>query len=244
MGTVAPVPQPYLAHPRLHHTPIAPQTADFSLAPAMTQEQLDKSLAVGRETIQRLLASPDKPHLFIGGEMGIGNTTSASALYAAALSLAPEAVVGAGSGVDQDGIQRKQAIIAQALALHQGCLDQAYEQLRCLGGFEIAGLVGCYIAAAQGGLPVLVDGFICTAAALMAVRLNPGVSNWLLFSHQSAEFAHQTALAKMDAKPLLQLGMRLGEGSGAAVAVPLLQAAVNLHNQMATFDQARVDERG
>ena len=140
-------------------------------------------------------------------------------------------------------MDRKKAVIHTALSTHESLLGSPYEQLRCLGGFEIAGLVGCYIAAAQRGVPILVDGFICTAAALIATRLNADVSEWMLFSHQSAEFAHQTALKKMEVEPLLDLGMRLGEGSGAAVAVPLLQAALNLHNQMATFSQASVDEQ-
>lgn len=238
LGIASTLPEDYKQHPRLINCPVAQGTADFSLQPAMTQEQLDSSLLVGRDYIMDL----DKTHLFIGGEMGIGNTTAAAAIYAAALSLSPEQVVGPGTGLDHAGIERKKAVIAKGLALHLSCLDKPYELLRCLGGFEIAALVGSYIAAAQQGIPVLVDGFICTAAALMAVRFNPGVKQWLLFSHQSAEPAHRLVLTKMLAEPLLQLDLRLGEGSGAAVAVPLLQAALTLHNQMATFSQASVDK--
>ena len=111
-----------------------------------------------------------------------------------------------------------------------------------MGGLEIAALVGAYIASAQQRLPVMVDGFIATAAALLAVEINPSVRPWMMFAHQSAEKAHKLALEKLDAKPILNLGLRLGEGSGAALAVPLIQSALALHSQMATFAQANVSE--
>ena len=119
-------------------------------------------------------------------------------------------------------------------------LGEPLDALACLGGLEIAALVGAYIAAAQYGLPVLVDGYICTVAALCAVRINPSCRPWLLFAHQSAEPGHAVLLAALDARPLLQLGMRLGEASGAAMAIPLLRLACSLHNEMATFDEAAV----
>ena len=172
--------------------------------------------------------------------MGIGNTTSASALYAALLDLPPLDVVGPGTGVDDKGLLRKQSVIGAALSLHKVILHDPYEVLRCLGGLEIAALVGSYIRCAQLGIPVLVDGFICTAAALIAVRLNPSVRERMLFSHCSAEPAHRIALMALSAEPMLDLGLRLGEGSGAAIAVPILQSALLLHNTMATFEQAGV----
>uniref|UniRef100_UPI002636E829 nicotinate-nucleotide--dimethylbenzimidazole phosphoribosyltransferase n=1 Tax=Pseudomonas sp. TaxID=306 RepID=UPI002636E829 len=135
------------------------------------------------------------------------------------------------------------AVIDAALTLHRPALATPFETLRHLGGFEILALVGAYLAAAQQGVPVLVDGFICSVAALAAVRLNPDCRVWLLFAHCGAEPGHRRVLHALDAEPLLQLGLRLGEGSGAALAVPLLQLACSLHNQMATFAEAAVAER-
>jgi len=149
-------------------------------------------------------------------------------------------LAGPGTGLDSHGVAHKADVIARALALHDLPDKGALETLRCVGGFEIAALVGAYITAAQHGIPVLVDGFITTVAALLAVRLNTGVRGWLLFAHTSAEPGHQRVLDALVAKPLLHLAMRLGEGSGAAVAVPLLRTACALHNGMATFAEAAV----
>ncbi len=237
VGTVSPLPDSYTAHEHLVNANIALGTTDFSTGAAMTDEQLEKALILGKSQVENISAK-----LFIGGEMGIGNTTSASAIYAALLSLELDRVVGPGTGIDAQGLLRKKKVIAQSLDHHYQFLNDPYQVLRCLGGLEIAALVGSYIACAQQGVPVLVDGFICTAAALLAVKLNPDVRNWLLFSHLSAEPAHCIALEELNADPLLQLNMRLGEGSGAAVAVPLLKAALALHNNMATFSQAGVSE--
>lgn len=236
MGIATALPEAYQYHQQWVDCAIAPGTKDFSMETAMTQEQLELALAAG----QAYVSSLKNTHLFVGGEMGIGNTSAASAIYASLLSLSPERVVGPGTGVDEKGLARKQDVIKRALRLHSQYLGNPYEVLRCLGGFEIAGLVGAYIACAQIGIPVLVDGFICTAAALIATRLNPGVQDWLLFSHQSAEPAHGLALKEMAVSPLLQLDMRLGEGSGATVAAFIIKSALALHNQMATFEQAGV----
>lgn len=262
MGTAFPIPDNYVQHPQLVNVDIAKGTSDFSSVAAMTESQLDLALNAGRDFIikEGLDDSIDKNtaatmastamasttstkiDLFVGGEMGIGNTTSASAIYAALLSLPTKEVVGVGTGVDAEGLFRKQAVIEKALKCHKEKLHDPYEILRCLGGLEIAGLVGSYITCAQKRIPVLVDGFICTAAALIAVKMNPGVRDWLLFSHQSAEVAHYKALQFLQAEPLLQLGLRLGEGSGAALAVPLLRSALSLHNNMATFAEASVSQ--
>jgi nicotinate-nucleotide--dimethylbenzimidazole phosphoribosyltransferase len=134
-------------------------------------------------------------------------------------------------------------VIERALALHGAFLGDPLEVLRRLGGFEIAALAGAYLAAAQEGVAVLVDGFICSVAALLAVRLNPGCRDWLLFAHRGAEPGHRRVLDALAAQPLLDLGLRLGEGSGAALAVPLLRLACALHNQMATFAEAAVSDR-
>lgn len=216
---------------------IAPSTANFCEQPAMEHAQLQAALQAGADRVaQALDAGAD---LFIGGEMGIANTTAATALACALLDEAPAQLAGAGTGLDGAGIARKVDVIERALRRHAGARDPL-EQLRCLGGFEIAALAGAYIAAAQSRVPVLVDGFIATAAALCAVRLNPGVRDWLLFSHRSHERGHARLLDAVQARPLVDLGLRLGEGSGAAVAVPLLQMACALHANMATFAQAGV----
>ena len=227
---------------------IAPMTANFALEEAMTRSQLDAALQAGRDSVLRAASA----QLFIGGEMGIANTTSASAIACSLLQEAPQLLAGAGTGLDSAGVTHKAEVIVGALALHglfpfpageviEG--EGALEILRCVGGFEIAALTGAYIAAGQSGIPVLVDGFISSVAALLAVHINPGVRDWLLFAHTSAESGHQRVLEAMDAQPLLQLGMRLGEGSGAAVAVPLLRMACALHNGMATFAEAAVSGR-
>lgn len=217
---------------------IAPTTANFGRTAAMDERQLVHALGAGREVAGR--AAGRGAHLFIGGDMGIGNTTAATALVCALLDLPPERVTGFGTGLDADGVARKIDIIRGALERHHPCRGLPVEALRRLGGFEIAALVGSYVTCAQRGLPVLVDGFIASAAALVAAKLHPGTIPWLLFSHASTEPGHRPILEALGAVPLLDLGMRLGEGSGAAVAVPLLRMACALHNEMATFAEAGV----
>lgn len=213
-------------------------SANFLQQPALQAEQLGAALVAGRAAVAR--ADQAGADCFIGGEMGIGNTTSAAALACVWLDAAPEQLAGPGTGLDAAGVSRKAGVIRQALALHADALASPLTTLAALGGLEIAALTGAYIAAAQAGLPVLVDGFISSVAALAAVRINPGVRDWLLFGHQSAEPAHAQVLQALDGKPLLQLGMRLGEASGAAAAFPLLQLACALHAEMATFAEAGV----
>lgn len=238
MGTANPAPE----GDAIVQCPVAAGTQNFCSAPAMTSEQLNQALKTGADIADQLQA--EQTQLFIGGEMGIGNTTSAAAIICALLSLQPEAIVGRGTGVDEAGWQRKVDTVASALRLHQPALaDQNPVQvLECVGGFEIAALAGCYLRCAQLGIPSLVDGFICSAAALLATRINPECAAWLFFSHQSAEAGHGLLLETMQATPLLQLNLRLGEGSGAAVALPLLRLACDLHNGMASFAEAGVSQ--
>ncbi len=219
---------------------IAAGTDNFLKGPAMSPEALEQALSAGEAAVMRALV--DGADLYVGGEMGIANTTAAAAITAALLSEDGEMVSGAGTGLDQQGIAHKAAVVQQALGIHKGHLGDPLSVLQHLGGFEIAALVGAYITAAQRGLPVLVDGFISSAAALCAVRINLSVRSWMLFSHRSAEQGHQRILAALEAEPLLDLGMRLGEGSGAAVALPLIQQACALHSEMATFTEAGVSE--
>lgn len=213
-------------------------TANFCEAEAMSEEQLRHCLASGRAVLEQ--AAQGGLDLFVGGEMGIANTTTASALGAVVLDRSADDLVGPGTGVDDKGVQHKAVVINRAVAFHADSLQSPLDILRCLGGFEIAALVGAYIRAAQLGVPVLVDGFITSAAALIAVRINPSVASWLILSHQSAEPAHQLMLTELQGSPLLQLDMRLGEGSGAAIAVSLLRSACALHSEMASFADAGV----
>ncbi|MBC8519067.1 MAG: nicotinate-nucleotide--dimethylbenzimidazole phosphoribosyltransferase [Gammaproteobacteria bacterium] len=219
---------------------ISSGTKNLAQAPAMDRGELERALGVGREAVER--AAGQGADIYIGGEMGIANTTSASAVAAALLGERGASVVGAGTGLDSAGVSRKGEVIEQALELHKDNLGSPMDILQNLGGFEVAALAGAYIKASQSGVPVLVDGFITSVAALAAVRINSAVRGWLIFSHRSAEQGHGKVLDAMDANPLLDLGMRLGEGSGAAVAVPILQQACQLHGEMATFGEAGVSE--
>lgn len=213
-------------------------TANFARGAAMSEEQLAAALQAGRDSAAR--AQKIGTQLYIGGEMGIANTTAAAALACALLSLSPQQLAGPGTGLDSAGVQRKAEVVARALALHAAYLNEPRDVLHRLGGFEIAALTGAFIGCAQRGIAVLVDGYINTAAALLAVRINPGVRDWLLFAHRSAEPGHILMLEALQAEPLLNLGMRLGEGSGAATAVPIIRLACALHNDMATFAEAGV----
>ena len=227
--------------PGVRHLRLGAGTANFALQPAMTMEQCKAALQAGRDTLQQVLA--EGCDLFLAGEMGIGNTSAATALACALSDLQPAQLTGPGTGLDGAGVGRKLAVIERALALHREHLADPAEALRRVGGFELAALAGAYLACAQAGVPALVDGFICTAAALCAVRLNPGVQPWLLFAHAGAEPGHAALLAELDAVPLLDLGLRLGEGSGAALALPLIKLACALHGGMATFSEALVEDK-
>jgi len=213
-------------------------TGNIVTEPAMSDAQLRGALEAGRQSVER--AASGGAQLYIGGDMGIGNTTVAAALACALLSARPEAIAGPGTGLDERGVAHKTNVIRRALEKHSAHLRTPREMLQRLGGFEIAALAGAYIRCAQLGLPALIDGFISSAAALAARRLVPGAQAWWLFAHRSAEPGHAPILAALEAHPLLDLGMRLGEGSGAAVAVPLLRLACVLHSGMATFAEAGV----
>lgn len=209
-------------------------TANFVELPAMTDDECEAALAIGRDWVDSLQVD-----LVIGGEMGIANTTAASALAVALTGQSVTTLTGRGTGVDDAGLRLKQSVIERALQRHSA-QSEPFALLAALGGLELAALAGAYIRAGQRGIPSLVDGFICTAAALAAVKLNPELRPWLLFSHCSAEQGHRALLQSLNAEPLLALNLRLGEASGAALAVPLIQAALQLHNQMATFAEAGI----
>jgi nicotinate-nucleotide--dimethylbenzimidazole phosphoribosyltransferase len=234
---------------------VAAGTRSFLDGPAMTEAECHAALAVGAAAVARLgvgmgarsgAGSPPAAgaaRIFIGGEMGIGNTTAASALACLLLDAAPGLLVGPGTGLDPAGVMRKRAVVTVAIELHRLAAADPLTALAAVGGLEIAALVGAYLAAAAQRLPCLVDGFIATVAALCAVRVAPPVAAWFLYAHGSAEPGHRPLLEALGAEPLLDLGLRLGEGSGAALALPLLRHACALHNDMSTFAEAAVSER-
>jgi nicotinate-nucleotide--dimethylbenzimidazole phosphoribosyltransferase len=210
-------------------------TANFAVTPAMTREQAGQAIDAGRR-----LASEETEDIRGVGEMGIGNTTSASALLCAFTGIAPEEATGPGTGLAPEGVRRKSEVIARALALHRPDANDPVGVLASVGGFEIAMMAGFLIGSAAQRVPVMMDGFITCAAALVARAIDPAVMDNLHFSHCSAEPAHARMLESLDAKPLFDLAMRLGEGSGAALGISLLDHALALYHGMATFEQAAV----
>ena len=212
-------------------------TGDITIEPAMDDKMCAATIAYGMEAIA------GKPDLLCLGEMGIGNTTVAAALYAALLGGNGADWVGRGTGVDDQGLGRKAWAVDAALAFHHDALVDPLSILARLGGREIAAMLGALIAARHHKIPVIVDGFVATSAAAIAHAVNPRAIDHCVFAHVSAETAHRRALAAMDQTALLDLGMRLGEGSGAALAAVLAKTALHLHNNMATFAGAAVSEK-
>jgi nicotinate-nucleotide--dimethylbenzimidazole phosphoribosyltransferase len=174
------------------------------------------------------------------GEMGIGNTTAAAALTAALLGVPPAAVVGRGTGLDDDGVARKTAVVAAALALHRPDPVRPLDVLAAVGGLEIGAIAGACLGAAAASRVVVVDGFIASAGALLAIRLAPAVRPYCVFAHRSPEPGHGVILDALDARPLLDLGMRLGEGTGACLGIGLVEASLCILDEMATFESAGV----
>lgn len=220
---------------------IAAGTKNFLRDEAMTAEQLNEALAIGKAAAQRALEA--NADLFIGGDMGIANTSAATAIGCVLTGCSPDVMAGPGTGLDSNGVLHKADIIQQALDMHGIKKDAPMQALQCMGGFEIAALTGAYLYCAQQGVPVLVDGFIASVAALVAIRFQSQARDWMFFAHRSAEPGHRYITEALQVTPLLDLEMRLGEGSGAAVAVPLLQMAAATHTQMATFAEAGVTEK-
>jgi len=212
-------------------------TGDITLAPAMDDRMCAATIAYGMEAIA------GKPDLLAIGEMGIGNTTVAAAIYAALFGGTGADWVGRGTGVDDAGLKRKADAVDRALAFHKDSLTDPLAILARLGGREIAAMLGAIIATRQQKVPLIVDGFVATAAAAIAQAVNPDSISHCIFGHVSAEHAHQRVLQQMGVKPLLSLGMRLGEGSGAALAMVLVKTALHLHNNMATFGDAGVSNK-
>ncbi len=212
-------------------------TADFTEGPAMTEDELWDAIEAGRSAVA---AVADDVDVVIVGEIGIGNTTASSALLAALTGLPPEAVCGRGTGLDAQGLERKRALVAAALATNTPSADDPLDCLRGVGGLELAALVGGIFAAAASRTPVLLDGVATGVAALVAARVEPAVRDYLFAGHRSAEPAHERVLVELGLEPLLDLRLRLGEGSGAALAFPLIGLAGRLHLEMREFDEAGV----
>lgn len=227
----------FVPRPGLLMRKVAPGTADALEGPAMTEAQRDQALAQGVELVRGL---PGNALLL--GEMGIGNTSSASLLMARLTGLAIEDCTGAGTGLDAPAVQRKMAVLRQVLARH-ALAREPLAALAAFGGFEIATMVGAVLQAACERRVVVVDGFIASAAVLVAAALQPAVLSRCVFAHRSGERGHALMLAHLRAEPLLDLGLRLGEGSGAALAWPLLVSACALLRDMASFESAGVSER-
>ena len=218
---------------------IAQGTANFVKTVAMTEAQCQAAMQLGKESVEQALSQ--HASIYVAGEMGIGNTCSASAVACFLLDETAEKLTGVGTGIRAEQLEHKKNIINQALALHQQDVrGDAFKALCAVGGLEIAAMAGAYIRCAQVGLPMVVDGFISTVSALLAVRLNPNVREWMFFGHQSAEYGHQRLLAELNAQPLLKLNLRLGEGSGAGASLGIIKLACSLHNHMATFAEAAV----
>ena len=227
-------------HPELIVAKIGRGTKNFAQQPAMSTEECEQALNKGAELSRTL---PDTECNVIGfGEMGIGNTSSAAALMQRYTGLPLEDCVGKGTGLDDSGLARKREILQKALNLHGGIQDQ-HAVLATYGGFEIAMMVGAMLESAVLGRILLIDGFIASSAFLAASRIVPEIKEYAVFTHQSDEQGHSEMLNYLQAEPLISLGMRLGEGTGAAVAFPLLQSAVAFLNEMASFESAGVSDR-
>lgn len=215
-------------------------TGNIARQPAMTSEQARLAVCKGIELAQRFA---DQVDVFATGEMGIGNTTPASAIVAAVSGFPVAGLVGRGAGVDDAGLSRKARVIEQALHLHQPDPRDGLDILAKVGGFEIGGIAGLVIGAASLGKPVLVDGMISTAGAVLAKLIRPASVEYMITTHKSAEPGHRTACGILGREPLLDLGLRLGEGTGAALAMNLVEAAARILAEMATFSEAKVSSK-
>lgn len=227
-----------IKHPRLIQQAIARGTKNFCQQPAMTKAQANQCLALGAAIASEIL---DQGSNVIGfGEMGIGNSSSAAAMMAAILKVSADECVGRGTGISDHVLSKKLVIIESALRLHGQNLTSPLEILSAVGGFEIGQIAGAMLAVAAQKKVILVDGFITTAAALLATQLAPACVDFMVFCHESNEQGHHRMLQFLDRQALLNLDLRLGEGTGAALALPLLHAAAKFYNDMASFESAGV----
>jgi nicotinate-nucleotide--dimethylbenzimidazole phosphoribosyltransferase len=227
--------------PGLLRQKVAHGTRNFTFEPAMTTAQAEQAIQTGIEVVyEEIQKGAD---LVATGDMGIGNTTSSTAIVAAVTGLPVRQLTGRGTGLDDDGLQRKIAVIERALERHKPDTRDAFDILCKVGGFEIAGLAGVIIGAASRRVAVVLDGFISGAAALIAAGLAPQLKPYLIASHRSVEIGHQAILENLGLNPLFDLNLRLGEGTGAVLAFPLIEASTRILAEMATFSEAGVSEK-
>jgi nicotinate-nucleotide--dimethylbenzimidazole phosphoribosyltransferase len=229
------------ALPELVRRKVMCGTRSLAQGPAMTREEAQQAIQVGMDVLQEEAARG--LDIVATGDMGIGNTTPSSAIAAALTGLPAAQVVGRGTGIDDQALARKISVIEQALAVNQPDAEDALDVVQKIGGLEIAGLAGVMLAAAQQRIPIVVDGFISTAAAMIAVGLAPHVRDYLIGAHQSVEIGHRAMLKYLGLTPLLNLNLRLGEGTGAALAFHLLEASARILREMATFAEAGVSDK-
>ncbi len=230
-----------LEHPGLLSRKVAPGTANMAQGPAMTHEQAEEAIVVGIAVVDSL--AREGVQIVATGEMGIGNTTAASAITAVMTGSKPAEVTGRGTGIDDAQLSHKIAVIERALAVNAPNRDDGLDVLAKVGGLEIAGLVGVILGGAAHHMPVVLDGFIAGSAALVAEKLCPQVRDYLIAGHISVERGHRVLLDALGLAPLLNLDLRLGEGTGAALAMGIIDGALATHRQMATFAEAGVSER-
>jgi nicotinate-nucleotide--dimethylbenzimidazole phosphoribosyltransferase len=237
MGVASPLP----ALPGLISRRIASGTGNIAKGPAMTRAQATESILSGVEIVEAEIAQG--LDILGTGDMGIGNTTPSAAIACALAGFSPAEIVGRGTGVDDTGLQKKISAVERALKVNQPDASDGLDVLAKVGGFEIGGLVGVILGAATNRKPVMVDGFISTAAAMIAVSLAPGCRDYLIAAHCSQERGHQAMLSWLELAPLIDLDLRLGEGSGAALGLSLADAACKILDEMATFGEAGVSEK-
>jgi nicotinate-nucleotide--dimethylbenzimidazole phosphoribosyltransferase len=228
-------------HPELIDAKVEMGTRNFLHEPAMTAAQCEQSLMRGAELAQAEINAGS--NVFGFGEMGIGNTSVAAALMSVLCGLPVAQCAGRGTGLDDAGLQKKIAVIERALQHHHLDGKDPIQALATFGGFEIAMMAGAMLGAAEQKALLIIDGFIATAALLVAARMQPAVLEYCVFAHCSDEAGHKLLLEQLHAEPLLGLGLRLGEGTGAALAYPLIQAAVNFLNNMASFESANISRQ-
>lgn len=216
-------------------------TDNMAIGPAMSVAEATQALEVGIRLAQE--AADDGVDLLGTGDMGIANTTPSAALFSAYLGIPAKDIAGRGTGVDDDGLQHKIDIINKSLVTNKDRLTDPLATLAAVGGLEIAGIAGLALGAAANRIPLVVDGFISTAGALAASMMNENVRDFLIFSHLSQEKGHGVILDKLGVRPILDLDMRLGEGTGAALTIPIIEAAINVYNEMATFSSAGVTDK-
>ena len=227
--------------PGLVKRKVKPGSANIAIGPAMSEEDALQAVLIGAELAVEAYKAGF--HILGTGEMGIANTTPATALYSVLLDVPVESITGRGTGIDDERLKHKIGIIKQAIEVNASRSDTPFGALAALGGYEIAAITGFVLGAASCRVPVVVDGFISSSGAVVALKLCPAVEDYLFFSHLSNEQGHRVVMQKLGARPILDLDLRLGEGTGAALSMQLIEGALKIYNEMATFSGARVSEK-